>query len=209
MKASFACVVLLTLGAFCPSSGKADVSQGQGEGEIVTGAKELSAPSSPLMRQDAQNGGKGQEEPVDQFRPRTHFRLGAVLSPEVNFAAGLDFPLSNVRLGRDFEGRLDIEALLVNFKNKSGLFGSGSGTSLYIPITLNQVYVGGLRRGGKVYGGFGIGTVLDVNIFVEKPGSFTGKLFVGAQFNARTSAELGVNFIGKDAIATFQIRLGL
>lgn len=207
MKFLSLCSIFIASGAMLyPFAAAADCPAGsEASGNTRTETTFLTA--SPVARQ-------GEPNNAAAFSlPRVHLRLGAVLSPEANFAGGLDIAVPNVRLSRDFAGRVDIETFVVNFKNRpSNVFvgnGTASGTSVYLPITLNQVYVKGLRNGGKVYGGFGVGGVIDFNIFTEAPGFLTGKLFLGAQLNSRTGAELGVHFIGSDTLATLQVRFGL
>lgn len=153
----------------------------------------------------------GARDSAPSYRSRISLRLGLVLSSGVSVGGGIDFPLPGLRLGPDFEGRVDVEALGVTYRDRpSGFFGGTvSGASAYIPVTFNQVYVGGLRRGGRVYGGFGLGGTFDVNIFAEQPGGFSGKLFAGAMLNDRTAAELGILFTRLDTLATLQVRVGL
>jgi hypothetical protein len=209
MKFSLICAALFALKMILPPCAAVADSPAGGEWSGKTKTALLAA--STDKKQDAVSGDP-QNEAEPLFRPRVNLRLGAAISPQLNFAGGLDIPLDGLRLSRDFSGRLDIDVLLVNYRDKPvNFFGAGlaSGTNVFIPVTLNQVYVGGLRRGGKVYGGFGFGGMNNFDFFNNEAPTFVGKLFVGTQFNSRNSAELGVYLSERDTLATLQLRVGL
>jgi hypothetical protein len=144
---------------------------------------------------------------ASNYASRINLRLGAFFTPRFGFAGGLDVPLPSVRVGPDFVGRLDAETFVRTFSSQRGLF-STSGTEAYVCITLNQVYVRGLRSGGHLYAGFGLGAVVGVDPFLNQPGVAMGKVFGGVAINSRVSTELSAHIFTTDTRLSLQLRLG-
>ena len=121
-------------------------------------------------------------------------RLGAMVSPRLKFAGGIDATLRGLRVLPGFTSRVDADAIV------SANFG---GISTIVPVTFDQIYNLNLPVSSRVYVGGGIGPYFgDVT-------RFGGKLIVGAEFN-RFGLEGNIHFAGAgDPLFTIQARIGL
>ena len=144
---------------------------------------------------------------------RVGLKLGAQLSPGVNFAGGFDLELNRLSIAPGWTTRLDADILLEN--THDGLLSELNNTAA---LTVNQIYSRRLSSGRRVYAGLGIGYY---NTSEKTGDTFLGatygyrsrvggKAFLGAEITSTTSIEATVHFIqGTQPLFALQARLKL
>jgi hypothetical protein len=118
-------------------------------------------------------------------------RLGAVVSPDANFAGGVDVRVPGFRLLQGAYTRLDLDYLALKGRD-------------LVPITFDQIYELGIPL-AKVYLGLGIGP------YFGDGTEFGGKILVGANLARLIGLEAAVHFVTdvRDPLVTIQARFAL
>ncbi len=128
--------------------------------------------------------------------PFAAFRLGLVVSPNLNAQVGLDVTFPRFSLGRSWVTRFDFEAQALL---TSPSFGSRRDS--VFSFNLCQIYSPGGANRSKFYVGGGLGT-----FYGPFSGTLGGKLFLGSNVSDNVAFELQTLFPGGNSP---QIALGI
>lgn len=130
---------------------------------------------------------------------RVTLRLGAMVSPRLGFAGGVDLTVPKLSILPNWETRIDADVIIVGRPSPLSF-----NYTTFIPVTINQVYSKGVVSGTRFYFGAGVGP------YFGKVTRLGGKVFVGADLTSRLSVEAGVHFSGTgDPLVTGQVRFPL